>query len=125
MRNRVAVLTITMVLPLTAVAALAAAPQAAADPRSREVVVTGAVDDCDNGRAPLRVRITTGQETVIDRNQGVRRAGAYSATFQNIPRGSGVKARAIVICANDSYANSFRIVRPPTAQDLVQRVNLS
>jgi len=123
MRNRVAILAITVVLPLTAVASLAAANQAAADPRSGEVVVTGLVDDCDNGRAPLQVQITAGQETSTDVNRGVRRAGAYSVTFQDIPR-RGIRARAIVTCRNDSYVDRFRIERPPTG-DLVQRVDLT
>ncbi|MFJ9011211.1 hypothetical protein [Streptomyces canus] len=125
MRNRVAILTVTAVLPLTVVASLTAANQAAADPRSGEVVVTGLVDDCDNGTAPRRVQITTNQETSTDENRGVRRAGVYSATFQDIPRNRSVRATATVTCRNDSYVDRIRIQRPPASGDLVQRVDLA
>lgn len=123
MRNRVAILTIAAVLPLTATASLAAASQAVADPRSGEVVVTGVVDDCENGDAPLRVQITAGQETSTDENRGVR-TNAYSATFQNVPK-DGVAARATVTCEDDSYEERFKIKRPAKAGDLVQRVKLA
>ncbi|MFI5678105.1 hypothetical protein [Streptomyces cellulosae] len=124
MRNRVAILAVASVLPLTAVASLAAASQAAADPQSGEVVVTGTVGDCNSGESPQSVAITAGGETVTDKNPGVQNAGVYSATFQKIP-GKGIAAVATVTCAdNDTYTVKFNIKRPATAGDLVQKKNL-
>jgi hypothetical protein len=124
MRSRVAILTITAVLPLTAVTSLMAANQAAADPRSGEVVVTGSVEDCENGAAPAQVRIVTSAETRTDINQGVSRANLYSVTFQNIAKDAGTKATVTVTCTNDSYTEGVRIVRPPSG-DLVQKLDLA
>ncbi|MEV6947671.1 hypothetical protein AB0N07_38125 [Streptomyces sp. NPDC051172] len=130
MRSRVAILAVTAMLPLTAVASLAAADQAAADPRSGEVVVTGTVDDCENGQPPRTVQITAKTNpriTLIDQNPGVGTAGAYSVTFGNIPKGknnNGVKGTVVVTCQNDNYTDGFRIKRPPGEGDLVQRQDL-
>ncbi len=124
MRNRVAILAVASVLPLTAVASLAAASQAAADPQSGEVVVTGSVGECNSGESPQSVAIKAGQETITDKNPGVQNAGAYSVTFQKIP-GKGAPAVATVTCAdNDTYTVNFTVKRPATADDLVQRKNL-
>ncbi|RVU22353.1 hypothetical protein EOT10_23270 [Streptomyces antnestii] len=125
MRNRIAILCATAILPLTAVASFAAANQAAADPASGEVVVTGSVDDCGTGSAPRSVQISTNLETQTDGNKGVVRAGAYSVTFQNIPRHKHVRATALVTCRDDSYTDHLTIQRPPTSGDLVQRVDLT
>ncbi|MFF2503445.1 hypothetical protein ACFVTY_08725 [Streptomyces sp. NPDC058067] len=124
MRNRIAILSATAVLPLTIVASLAAANQASADPKSQEVVVTGAVDHCNNDTAPRSVQITTSNETSTDVNRGVRRAGAYSVTFQTVPR-NGSAATATVTCRHDSYQVHFTVQRPPGQADLVQEMDLA
>lgn len=114
MRNRVATLAVAAVLPLTAVASLAAASQAGADPNSKRVVVTGSVDDCPDGSGAVSVSITTNRETRTDRGTDVEDAGKYSITLKNVPVKSQ-KATATVICETDSYKVPFTLRRPAGA----------
>ncbi|MFF4797064.1 hypothetical protein ACFY1U_01455 [Streptomyces sp. NPDC001351] len=127
MRSRVAILAVTAILPLTAVTSLAAANQAAADPRSGEVVVTGSLDDCANNQPPQRVAITAKTNPVVtltDSNPGVATASAYTVTFSNIPKNKTVKAVAVVSCAGSNYTDTLKIKRPPDSGNLVQKEDI-
>ncbi|WP_143659233.1 hypothetical protein [Streptomyces sp. SA15] len=128
MRSRIAILAVTVVLPLTAVTSLSAANQAAADPQSGKVVVWGQVADCPSTNAPTKVEISSGAEAIkTDANAGVARTGLYAVIFENIPKGVNQRATATVTCGpgggTNTYQDQFRITRP-AAGELVQKTNL-
>jgi hypothetical protein len=125
MRKRV-ILALAAVLPLTGVATLAGASQAAADPAKSRVVVQGTVEDCEDGTAPLQVTITAKNvenETRTDSSPRVEDEGKYKVTFKSIPK-NGVKATAKVECEEDSYTTTLTIKRPPGTK-LNQTFNIS
>ncbi|WP_031486737.1 hypothetical protein [Streptomyces bicolor] len=112
MRNRVAILTVAAVLPLTVVGSLAAANQAGADPNSPKVTVTGSVDDCEDGTSPVRVTIKTAQETRTDKSTDVVDTGEYTITLKNVPKKSQ-KPTATVTCEEGAtYKQTFSLKRP-------------
>jgi hypothetical protein len=123
MRKRV-ILALAAVLPLTGVATLAGASQAAADPTKSRVVVQGTVEDCEDDTAPLQVTIETKKNEVgVDSTPRVEDDGKYKVTFKNIPK-NGVKATATVECEEDSYSTSLTIKRPPGTK-LTQTFNIA
>lgn len=123
MRKRV-ILALAAVLPLTGVATLAGASQAAADPTKPRVVVQGTVEDCEDDTAPVKVTIKAkNNETGFDDSPRVEDDGKYKITFKNIPK-KGVKATATVECEVDSYERDFTIKRPPGTK-LIQTFNIA
>lgn len=120
MRNRVTILAITVLLPLTGAATLAAAGQAGADPQSPTVTVSGSVDDCDNGESPTKVTITTSKESKTDKRTTVAKNNEYSVTFKNIST-KGRAATATVTCKGDSYTDDFTIKRPAGTSTTLDR----
>ncbi|MFI5689593.1 hypothetical protein [Streptomyces sp. NPDC051636] len=123
MRNRVAILAVSAVFPLTGLASLAAAGPAGADPNSKTVTVQGSVDDCEDGTSPATVSITTGQETRRDSGPDVGDSGAYKVTFKNVSK-KGVKATATVTCEEGAkYRDTFTLKRP-LGTSTTQTVNL-
>lgn len=117
MRNRLAVIAVAAVLPLTAAASLAAATQAGADPKSPRVVVAGTVADCDNDNPPTEVQFTVGKESPSDDSPRVEDDGVYKVTFKKIPS-KGVKGTAVVTCEDDSYTQKVTIKRPANKKPL-------
>ncbi|MFG3034288.1 hypothetical protein ACGFZJ_38030 [Streptomyces sp. NPDC048253] len=113
MRNRLAIISAAVVLPLTAVASLAAATQAGADPKSGTVVVTGQVEDCPNGASPNKVTISTDQESRVD-NKDVDTTGQFAIKFTNIAKTGSQTKKVTVNCGSaTSYtADNFKISRP-------------
>ena len=112
MHNRVAILTLAAMLPLTGAAALAAASQAAADPASSKVTVRGSVDDCKDGGSAMAVSIKSAQEVRKDKGTNVADAGEYKVTFKRVPT-SPEKVTATVSCDdNTTYTQSFTLQRP-------------
>jgi hypothetical protein len=120
MRNRVAILAITVLLPLTGAATLAAAGQAGADPNNPKVTVAGSVDDCENGESPTKVVVTTSKESQTDKRKTVAQNNDYSVTFKNIST-KGRAATATVTCKGDSYEDNFTIKRPAGASTSLDR----
>src|SRR3954469_8085515 len=111
MRKRVTLLAIAAVLPLTGAATLGIAAQATAAAPGK-VVVTGTVDDCEDGGSPTKVSIKTSQETKVD-SRGGKNSNEYSVTFKKIPT-KGRNATATVTCDTKStYKQGFRIDGAP------------
>jgi hypothetical protein len=122
MRNRLAILTIAAVLPLTGGASLALASQAgAATPPP--VTITGTVDDCVDGSSPVKVSVATNHGTQVDK-KGVKASNEYSVTFKNIPK-KGRDATATVTCVSKAtYTQGFHINGAPAAAAVEQEVDL-
>ncbi|QJT03326.1 hypothetical protein G9272_26105 [Streptomyces asoensis] len=124
MRNRLAIIAAAAVLPMTAAISLAAATQAGADPNSKTVVVTGAVEDCPNGTPPNKVTITTtkSKEVRTDKTD-VDDTGEYSVKFTKIAK-AGDNGTAKVTCTGDSYTDTFKIKRPTDPNSLTQEQDI-
>ncbi|MDQ0582679.1 hypothetical protein [Streptomyces rishiriensis] len=123
MRNRLAVLTIAALLPLTGGASLAIAGQASAAPPPPAVTVTGTVDDCEDDSSPEEVSIATSKETKVD-DTGVKSSNKYSVKFKNIPK-KGRDATATVTCVGGSkYTQEFRVNGAQGTEPVTQKVHL-
>ncbi|GGW24243.1 hypothetical protein [Streptomyces alanosinicus] len=112
MRNRVAILVVAAVLPLTGAVSLATAGTAGANPNSKTVTVTGSVEDCESGGSPKQVTIGTSKESHTDDSPNVKNQSKYSVTFHNITK-KGRDATVLVTCQDgDTYTDGFKIMRP-------------
>ena len=128
MRNRLAILTVAAVLPLTGAASLAVAGQAGAAPPPGPVTLSGTVDDCDDGSSPTEVKIkATTSAGVIETKTDNSLAGtsnSYSVVFKKIPK-TGATGKATVTCeSDDTYkAKDFKIKGAPSEDPVKQKQN--
>ncbi|WP_327429083.1 MULTISPECIES: hypothetical protein [unclassified Streptomyces] len=122
MRNRIAILAVAAVLPLTAAVSLAAAGPAGADPNSKTVKVTGSVEDCESGSSATQVAISTSKESFNDNSPNVINNATYSVTFHNISK-NGRAATVVVKCQDGtSYTDGFTITRPTTGTSITHAI---
>ncbi|MFJ7043703.1 hypothetical protein CTU88_41220 [Streptomyces sp. JV178] len=125
MRNRIAVLAVAAVLPLTAAASLATATQAGADPKSPKVTVKGSVDDCSDGTSAVKVTIKTVQESRTDKSPDVEDNGEYSIALKKVPA-KGQKAKATVTCEEGAtYKDTFTLKRPAGTSTTLDNIDLA
>ncbi|MHB9860785.1 hypothetical protein [Streptomyces sp. YIM S03343] len=128
MRNRLAILTAAVVLPLTGATSLAVAGQAGAAPPPGNVTLFGTVDDCDDNSSPTQVTIkATTSAGVIETKTDNSLAGtnnSYSVTFKKIPK-TGATGKATVTCeSDDTYKpKQFTIKGAPTSDPVKQKQN--
>ncbi|MDX3453944.1 hypothetical protein PV396_18660 [Streptomyces sp. ME02-8801-2C] len=125
MRNRLAILTVATLLPLTAGASLAAASQADALAPIGKVTLTGTVEDCDSDSSPTDVKIKAGTETKVD-NSLAGNSNSYSVTFKKIPTGGTATGKATVTCEDETTykAANFTIKGSPNTSTVKQKQNL-
>ena len=125
MRNRLAILTVAMLLPLTGGAAIAAASQAEAHVTIGKVTVSGTVDDCDSGASPDSVKIKAGTETKTD-NSLAGNSNSYAVTFNKVPTGGSVTGKPTVTCEDETKYKSdpFTIKGSPNSSPVKQKENL-
>ncbi|MFI7500163.1 hypothetical protein ACIBVL_17010 [Streptomyces sp. NPDC049687] len=124
MRNRLAILTVAALLPLTgAAASLAVAGQAQAVTLGK-VTVFGTVDDCDDDSSPDTVKIKAGSETKTD-NSLAGNSNSYSVTFKKIGTNATVTAKATVTCESGAtYKQSFDVKGSPNTDTVKRKQNL-
>ncbi|GGS44465.1 hypothetical protein [Streptomyces cinerochromogenes] len=112
MRNRVAILALAAVLPLTGAATVTAASQAVADPGSPNVTVKGDVDDCSNGSSPTVVSIKSAQEARKDKSPSVTDAGEFKVTFKKVPTKAQMATATVTCDDGRAYTQTFTLERP-------------
>ena len=125
MRNRLAILIVATLLPLTGGASIAAASQAEAPAPIGKVTVFGTVDDCDSGASPDSVKIKAGPETKVD-NSLAGNSNSYSVTFKKIPTGGTATGKPTVTCEDGTKYKSenFTIIGSKDSSTVKQRENL-
>lgn len=125
MRNRLAILAVAALLPLTAGASIAAASQAGAHAPIGKVTVSGTVEDCENDSSPSSVKIKAGSESKVD-NSLSGNSNSYSVVFKKIPTGGSAQGKPTVTCEDDTTYKSatFTIKGSPDANSVKQKQNL-
>ncbi|MEW2114926.1 hypothetical protein AB0945_06995 [Streptomyces sp. NPDC005474] len=125
MRNRLAILTVATLLPLTGGVSIAAASQTAAHATIGPVTVSGTVDDCDSGASPDSVKIKAGPETKVD-NSLAGNSNSYSVTFKKVPTGGSVTGKPTVTCDDETKYKSdpFTIKGSTNSSPVKQKENL-
>ncbi|WP_405770841.1 hypothetical protein [Streptomyces sp. NBC_01538] len=120
MLNRLAILTIAALLPLTGGASIAAASQAEAHAPLGQVTVSGTVADCESGSSPSEVTITAGSETKVD-NSLSGNSNSYAVTFKKIPKSGTVTGKPTVTCEDDSqYASKDITIKGAPSSDPIK-----
>jgi uncharacterized membrane protein len=124
MRNRLAILAVATLLPLTGGVSIAAASQTEAHAIGK-VTVYGTVEDCDSDASPDSVKIKAGTETKVD-NSLSGNSNSYSVTFKKIPTGGSVTGKPTVTCDDETKYKSdpFTIKGSPNSSPVKQKENL-
>ncbi|MEU5282231.1 hypothetical protein [Streptomyces asoensis] len=124
MRNRLAILTVAVLLPVSGVAASVAVASQAQAATLVKVTVTGTVDDCDDESSPDTVKIKAGTETKTD-NSLAGNSNTYSVVFKKIAKNATVSAKATVTCeGGDTYKQTFNLKGSTTADPVTRKQNL-
>ncbi|MFD9002385.1 hypothetical protein ACFV0T_15640 [Streptomyces sp. NPDC059582] len=124
MRNRLAILTVAALLPLTGGAATFVTAGQAQAVTIGKVTLTGTVQDCDDETSPDTVKIKAGTETMAD-NSLAGNSNSYSVTFKKIAKNATVTAKATVTCeGEDSYKQSFQLKGSTSTDPVKRRQNL-
>ncbi|MFJ9024521.1 hypothetical protein ACIRPU_31795 [Streptomyces sp. NPDC102259] len=124
MRNRLAILTVAALLPLSGVAASVAVAGQAQAVTIGPVTVTGTVEDCNDGSSPDSVTIKAGTESKTD-NSLAGNSNSYSVTFKKIAKNATVTAKATVTCeSEETYKQNFPLKGSPSTDPVKRKQNL-